>query len=258
MTESADTRLLERARKLRDVIAKLPKARIVYRRDITEDLMVIKLKPEVDFTFKPGQYCTLGYGSVERAYSIASAPHEDELEIFVELVPLPDGVLTPVMWDLGVGEQMSIRPRAKGIFTMDERYTNHLMVATVTGVAPFISTIRSYLHRGGQGHRFYVLQGASYLDEFTYEEEMTELAVAYPETVIYVPTISRPAEEKNAQWSGVAGRVNNIVEDYVEKMGLDSESTLVYACGHPGMIEDLREKLEPQDFKVKEERYWKQ
>ena len=119
------------------MIAKLPKAHIVYRRDVTEDLMVIKLKPEVDFTFKPGQYCTLGYGSVERAYSIVSAPHEDELEIFVELVPLPDGVLTPVMWGLGVGDQMSIRPRAKGIFTMDERYNNHLMVATVTGIAPF-------------------------------------------------------------------------------------------------------------------------
>ena len=253
-----DTRLIERAQRLRDVIAKLPKARLVARRGVTEDLMVVKFEPEVEFSFKAGQYCTLGLGSVERAYSIASAPHEPQLEIFVELVPLPDGVLTPLMWNLKVGESMSIRPRAKGIFTMDERVHHHLMVATVTGIAPFISTLRSHIDRGGQGHKFYVLQGASYQGEFTYEEEMVELATAYPESIIYVPTISRPNEEPNAGWHGVAGRVNNIVEEYVQRFALDPEDTLVYACGHPGMIEDVRDKLDPQGFKVKEERYWKQ
>ena len=253
-----DTRLIERAQRLRDVIAKLPKARLVARRDVTEDLMVVKFEPEVEFSFKAGQYCTLGLGSVERAYSIASAPHEPQLEIFVELVPLPDGVLTPLMWDLKVGESMSIRPRAKGIFTMDERVPHHLMVATVTGIAPFISTLRSYIDRGGQGHKFYVLQGASYQGEFTYGEEMEELAGKYPESIIYVPTISRPTEEPNAGWSGVKGRVNNIVEEYVQKFALEPEDTLVYACGHPGMIEDCKDKLDLQGFKVKEERYWKQ
>ena len=62
----------------------LPQARLVYRRDVTEDLMVIKLEPvDGPFSFKPGQYCTLGKEGVERAYSIVSAPYEPELEIFV-------------------------------------------------------------------------------------------------------------------------------------------------------------------------------
>ena len=41
-------------------------------------------------------------------------------------------------------------------------------------------------------------------------------------------------------------------------MGLDPSSTLVYACGHPGMIEDVKERLAPKGFNVKEERFWKQ
>ena len=53
-----------------------PTARLVERRDLTEDLMVIKLEPSEPFNFKPGQYCTLGLGKIERAYSIASAPYE--------------------------------------------------------------------------------------------------------------------------------------------------------------------------------------
>lgn len=250
--------VMERAWRMRDAISKLPTAQLVARTDVTEDLMVIRLRPQVDFTFKAGQYCTLGLGSVERAYSIVSAPHEPELEIFVELVRPPEGALTPLMWQLKVGDTMSIRPRSKGIFTMDERYHKHLMVATVTGIAPFMSTIRSYFHRGGQGHKFYVLQGASYDDEFTYDAEMEELVRDHPDTVVYVPTVSRPAEDKNAGWKGVTGRVNTIVDRYVEEFSLDAEDTLVYACGHPGMIEDLSERLTPRGFKVKEERYWKQ
>lgn len=256
--ERGDAKVMEREQRLRDIISRLPRTTVVERRDITDDLMVIKLEPEIEFSFKAGQYCTLGLGSIERAYSIVSSPHEDYLEIFVELVPPPDGALTPLMWELKVGDTMSIRPRAKGIFTMDERFTGHLMVATVTGIAPFISTIRSYLHRGAEGHKFYVLQGASYVDEFTYQEEMESLSTDYPGTIFYVPTISRPQEEKNAGWDGTAGRVNNIVEEHLDRFGLLPQDTLLYACGHPGMIEDVREKLEPIGFHVKEERYWKQ
>ena len=236
----------------------LPKARLVERKDITPDLFVIKLEPEMSFDFKPGQYCTLGLDGIERAYSIVSAPHESDLEIFIELVPEPLGVLTPLMWKMKVGDEMSIRPRCKGIFTLDEKHHSHLMVATVTGIAPFISMLRSYLHHSGQGHRFYVLQGASYRDEFTYKEELEELAQAHPETVVYVPTVSRPQEEQNEGWTGVTGRVNIIVEDYIQRSNLELETTLVYACGHPGMIEDVKARLIPQGFKVKEERFWKQ
>ena len=236
----------------------LPKAALVERKEITEDLMIIKMRPETAMTFKPGQYCTLGLEGIERAYSIVSAPHEDDLEIFVELVPEPDGALTPLMWKMQEGDTMTIRPRCKGIFTLDEKYNSHLMVATVTGVAPFVSILRSYFHHEGQGHRFYVLEGASYLDEFVYDKELEEMEASYPDTVKFIPTVSRPNESRNDGWTGASGRANDIVEEQIEKLGLEPSSTLVYACGHPGMIEDVKERLVPRGFNVKEERFWKQ
>ena len=183
----------------------LPKARLVERRDVTDELMVMRLEPEDGpFTFKPGQYCTLGLDGVERAYSIASAPYEPHVELFVELVH--DGGLTPKIWEMRVGDEMSIRPRAKGLFTMDLRVHHHFMAATVTGVAPFVSMIREYLHRGGRGHKFYVLLGASYRDELTYDEELSRLAAEHPDTVMFVPMVSRPKEERNAGWKGTPTR----------------------------------------------------
>ena len=71
--EQADAKVVERERRMRDMIARLPRAQLVERKDITEDLILIKLDPQVPFDFKPGQYCTLGLESVERAYSIVSA-----------------------------------------------------------------------------------------------------------------------------------------------------------------------------------------
>ena len=62
----------------------------------------------------------------------------------------------------------------------------------------------------------------------------------------------------NAGWTGETGRVNNIVEKYIDQFGLSPEDTLVYACGHPDMIEDVKDKLKPRGYKIEEERFWKQ
>lgn len=236
-----------------------PSAKLVERRQDCEDLMVIKLEVSEKFDFKPGQYCTLGLGKIERAYSIVSAPSEDFLEIFVELVP--EGQLTPKMFALKIGESMSVRPRAKGIFVQDKKAHHHFMISTVTGLAPSISMARQYLidmENGVEQEKqvFYILYGASFVDELTYDVELNGLAEKYPDIVKFVPTISRPADARNADWKGVTGRVNNIAEEYLAKFNLPKDDTKVYACGHPGMIEDMKEKLPGQGWNFIEERFW--
>ncbi len=236
---------------------RLPQVKLVSRRDITDDLMIIKLEPrDGPFNFKPGQYCTLGKEGIERAYSIVSAPHEPLLEIFVELVP--DGELTPRMWQLEPGDTMSIRPRPKGIFVLNEKVHHHLMLATVTGVGPYLSIIREYLYQGGQGHHFYVLLGASYQDELTYDAELAELAANHPECVKFVAAVSRPDDPRNAGWTGETGRLNHITERYLAEFNLPKHDTMVYTCGHPGMIAGVKELVTPQGWQFREERFWKE
>ena len=236
----------------------LPKAVITRREDVTRELWKIWLKPEVEFKFKPGQYCTIGVDGLERPYSIVSSPYEDEIELFIELVPPPDGRLTPLLYERGTGDWLTIRPRAKGVFTLDERYQAHLMMSTVTGVVPYVSILRSYLHDLRSGHRFYVLEGASYTDELTYDVELQGMAQAHPDSITYVPTVSRPNEERNRGWQGDAGRVNTLLEKYLEKFCLNRDDALIYACGHPGMIEDVKVRAAALDFLVQEERFWKE
>ena len=76
--------------------------------------------------------------------------------------------------------------------------------------------------------------------------------------ITYIPTLCMPTEERNAGWSGETGRANEVVESWITDLWLSPEDTIVYACGHPGMIEDVKAKLLPRGFPLEEERFWKQ
>ena len=232
-------------------------AKLTKKEQLTEDLWKMWLKPEQKFDFKPGQYCTIGSGGIERAYSIASSPDEDQIELFIELVPPPDGNLTPLLNELNVGDTVTMRLRAKGIFVLKPEFKNHVMVGTVTGIAPYVSMMRKHLKESESSDKnFIILEGASYLDEFGYEEELMSLD-ENNNNVTFEASVSRPDEERNNNWEGYKGRVNNILLERLEEWGLNPSETIVYACGHPGMIEDVNEKLKNTDYTFLEERFWK-
>ncbi len=251
---------------------KLQRVTVRKRVDITPELLKMWIEKPEGYSFKPGQYCTIGIDGIERAYSIVSAPYEKDLELFVELVPKDEGgVLTPLIWDLHEGDTVTIRPRGKGVFVFKPQWRNHFMLATVTGVVPFVSIVRQYLNdmaeaqntpNAGDGpgadNHMYILMGASYADEFVYDAELQAVAEAHPGLVTFVPTISRPGEARNNGWSGQTGRANAITEEFLQRWNLSAEDTLIYACGHPGMIEDVKEHCVPLGYTVEEERFWKQ
>jgi ferredoxin--NADP+ reductase len=222
-------------------------ARITERRDFSEDLWLIRVDPGGPFQFKAGQYATLGvdYGDnrIERPYSIVSSPYEEgSLEFFIELVP--QGALTPHLYKLQKGDTMLCRKIAKGRFTLDLRSgrTNHLLLATVTGIAPFVSYVRTLYKDWKNGgtpmpgnHKLYCLQGGSRSWEFGYREELERFAAEVP-WFKYVATISRPWED--AGWKGETGRVDDLVRKYVADWGLKPADTTGYLCGHPSMCEN--------------------
>ena len=245
---------------------KFSTCKITRREDLTEDLLKIWLETSDPFNFKPGQYCTIGKNGIERPYSIVSSPDEEEIELFIEVVPPPDGNLTPIIQELDIGEELTIRPRAKGLFVFQPNYKNHVMVGTVTGTVPYVSMLRKYLNDNQwqndneikrENYNFYVLEGASYVDEFGYDKELKYLSEKY-NNIDFYPSISRPDEKRNSGWNGAKGRINTLVEEYVQQKKLNPKETCVYACGHPQMIEDVNQRFSNTEFYFIEERFWKE
>jgi ferredoxin--NADP+ reductase len=221
-------------------------ARIVERRDISSDLWTIRVDPGGEFSYKSGQYATLGVVTPEkhheRPYSIVSSPYEKHLEFFFELVP--HGQVTPRLHAARVGEDISLRKTARGNFTLDLAggCANHFLIGTVTGVAPYVSYVRSLYHdwqaaKTSAPPRLFILEGASRSWEMGYAEEIEKASREVP-WLTYVPTVSRPWEDK--KWGGETGRVDDLIRKYSDLWKLTPSDTKVYLCGHPEMIENVR------------------
>ena len=241
-------------------------AQITRRVDFAPDLWTFRIRSGGEFNFAPGQYATLGVEDggkrVERPYSIVSSPSEDEVEFFFELVP--QGALTPLLHKMGSGDHLLMRKMPKGRFSLDTQNgrKNHLLISTVTGVAPFVSYVRT-LNRDWKAGRFdgshnlFLLNGASRPWEFGYREELARFDKELP-WFKYVPTVSRPWDHED--WAGEIGRADDILRKYADHWDLDPSNTVAYLCGHPEMIEHSKAILKRRGFAdkgaIKEEIYW--
>ena len=241
------------------------RARITKRVDLAPELWTIRIDPGAEFKFTPGQYATLGIEGEEkrseRPYSIASSPYEREIEFFFELVP--NGELTPQIYALQTGDELLMRKASKGRFVLDtvSGRKNHLLVCTVTGVAPYISFVRTLYKDWKEGkfqgdHKLYLLNGASRSWEFGYVDELQRYAGEVP-WLKYVPTVSRPWDDAN--WKGEIGRVDELIRKYSDMWGVTGDNGVGYLCGHPEMIEHGKGILKRIGFTkefLREEIYW--
>jgi ferredoxin/flavodoxin---NADP+ reductase len=249
-----------------DLEEKFYRAQVTKRLEFAPDLWMIRLHPGAEFQFLPGQYATLGLEQegkrTERPYSIVSAPFEDEIEFFFELVP--EGALTPKLFKLQPGDEVLMRKVPKGKFTLNTASDrkHHLCVSTVTGVAPFVSMVRSLSkdwkeNRFDGSHQLYLLNGASRPWEFGYKEELNQFAAELP-WFKYIPTVSRSWD--HADWPGEIGRADDVLRKYADHWQLDPTNTTAYLCGHPDMIANSKAILKRRGFvdktAIKEEIYW--
>jgi ferredoxin--NADP+ reductase len=242
------------------------RGRITKRVDLAPDLWTIRVDPGAEFRFAPGQYATLGIERdgrrLERPYTIVSSPYENELEFFFELVP--EGAITPSLYSVQPGQEVLVRKVAKGRFALDTAQSerrNHLLVSTVTGVAPFVSMVRTLFQDWREGkfagdHKLFLLNGASRSWEFGYREELENIAKQAP-WFRCVFTVSRPREDGG--WKGEIGRVDELIRKYADPWGCTAASSIAYLCGNPAMVEHGKGILKRIGFEkesLKEEVYW--
>ena len=237
-------------------------AELIERRNVSDTLAVFRFRTADQLFFTAGQYATIAIEAdgdlIERPYSIVSSPYERFLEFFMELVP--GGLLTPRLWDMSLGSSILIRRRIVGQFTMDNAVHRHLMMATVTGVAPFVSMLRTQhmdRQRGvASSDQFVVIHGASRsADLGPYLSELETLS--RDGWLQYVPTISRPWEELD--WQGETGRVEDVMRKHADRQCFTHTNSLSYACGHPQMVQNVKEILLRARFtkdQIKEEEYF--
>jgi ferredoxin/flavodoxin---NADP+ reductase len=238
-------------------------ASLVRRVDDTEDLSSFWIRFDGDPTpFEAGQYMTIGVYTdgriLQRPYSVASSPHEaaDGYEMYVRLVPIFK--FTTALWRLPVGHRMRmIGPKGKFMLQPEDDRT-HLFISTGTGIAPFISQMRTLIIDGAP-RPVVMLNGVSYVHDLGYRPLLEDWQASGEYPVTYIPTVSRPSDPANAGWNGRTGRVETNLDGVCDELGLTPENTIAYICGNPEMIVTAEAQLLARGFaeeQVKTELYW--
>lgn len=265
--------------------ADLLNATLIYREDLNPSLSIFRVKPDSGQVadFIPGQFAMLGLPRpeapedadkpagrvklVRRAYSIASASTVRDYLEFV-IVVVEGGRFTPLLWNLKPGDRIFMDKLITGKFTLDPVPPNRnlVMVCTGTGLAPFMSMYRTYCEQP-RWRRYIVMSGARKIVDLAYRDEL-ERAARTDATMTYLPSVTR--EPPEAPWTGLRGRVPTFLEParYAELIGepLSPETTSLFLCGNPDMINDVEKLLAGYGFSTYSkknpqgniyfERYW--
>jgi phenol hydroxylase P5 protein len=191
----------------------------------------IKLEDAEGVQFQAGQYINLmlpdGIGS--RAFSIASVPGADELELNIRVVPGGRGTLY-VHEQMKVGERIHLTGPYGRFFVKKSADVPVIFMAGGSGLSSPRSMILDLLGEGF-AKPITLIYGQRNLSELYYHDEFLALAEKHP-NFQYVPALSH--EPEGSDWQGFRGFVHEAAKEYFAN---DFRGHKAYLCGPPLMID---------------------
>lgn len=225
----------------------------------TPSLFSFKTTRDRGYRFVPGQFARLGVkGAAEdsivwRAYSIASAAHDEHLEFFSVVVP--GGQFTSRLSQLKEGDEIYVERKSYGFLTTDRfaQGKDLWMLATGTGLAPFLSILHDF-ETWEQYDNLILVQSVRTQQELAYED----LIQGFDKSAYYAEFAHKLRYARIVTREPVPGalgdRVTKLLTSGVleENVGLklDHDRSRIMLCGNPEMVEDSRKLLVERGFRL--------
>jgi CDP-4-dehydro-6-deoxyglucose reductase len=214
---------------------KIIPAKIQSIRKLNESVIEVclRLPPNSNFSYNPGQYVNIIKRNLKRSYSIANAFSETGALIFL-IKKHKNGEMSNY-WFQEAKENDLLRIEGPiGSFFLRESEAEHIIfLSTGTGLAPIKAILESMTEtlKKSSNKKYWLFSGARYEEDlFWYPKELTGIS-----NFDYIPVLSRAFED----WKGEKG----YVQDILIKQNLPLENAQVYACGSSTMIESAKKLL---------------
>ena len=193
--------------------------------------------------FEAGQFVRialdLGGERVARPFSFINPPADPVMEFYAVVVPA--GPLSPALARLKTGDPLHVADNPSGFLVLAEvpPAEDLWLVATGTGIAPFLSILRT--ETPWQRYRRVILVHAvRRASELVYRDMIAELQ-SRRQQLKYVSFVSR---EKHPQ--SLAGRIPDAIRDgRLEAVAqpISPERSQFMLCGNPDMLKDASAAL---------------
>ncbi len=222
----------------------------------TDTLFSFTTTRDPAFRFINGQFTMIGLKvdgrPLLRAYSMASANYEENLEFFS--IKVADGPLTSRLQHLREGDVILVNRKATGTLIHDNLLPGRTlyMLGTGTGLAPFLSIIKDP-ETYERYDKVVLVHGCRQIAELAYGELITEdlpqhelLGESIREKLVYYPTVTREPFHNR-------GRITDLIRSgkLFDDLGLtpmDAATDRFMLCGSPAMLEELRNMLGEASF----------
>lgn len=231
-------------------------ARVLSVHHWTDRLFSFTTTRDPSLRFSNGHFTMIGLPvngkPLLRAYSIASPNYAEHLEFLS--IKVPDGPLTSRLQHIQVGDTLTVGRKPTGTLLIDYLLPAKrlYLLATGTGLAPFLSTIRDP-DTYEKFDQVVLVHGVREVKELAYRDYIQNVLPQDPflgelvtRQLLYYPTVTREAFEHQ-------GRIPQLLADGViaQDLGLPLVSPLhdrIMICGSPEMLRDLKEWAEHLGF----------
>jgi len=239
-------------------MAALGTEQVVGVRHWNETLFSFKTTRDPALRFENGHFVMIGL-EVEgrpllRAYSIASANYEDELEFFS--IKVENGPLTSRLQHIKAGDRVLVSRKPTGTLLLhDLKPGRHLyMLATGTGLAPFLSLVKDP-ETYERFEKVVLVHGVRKIDDFAYYDylsrELAEndwLGESVREKFVYYPTATREPFRNNGRLTELLASGRLSADIGLPPPSPDSDRFML--CGSPAMLTDATALLDQQGFTI--------
>lgn len=237
-------------------MAALGKESVISVHHWNDTLFSFRTTRDQSLRFENGHFVMIGLPvdgkPLLRAYSIASANHDEYLEFLS--IKVPDGPLTSRLQHLKEGDDLFVSRKPVGTLVMhDLNPGKHLyLFGTGTGLAPFMSIIRDP-EAYDRFDKVILVHCVREVSELAYHDYLTEelpnhefLGEYIRDKLVYYPTVTR--EPFRTQ-----GRITTLIENgkMADDLGLpqlNPETDRVMLCGSPAMLDSLITLLDGMGF----------
>ncbi|MBD3892789.1 CDP-6-deoxy-delta-3,4-glucoseen reductase [Hydrogenophaga sp.] len=202
------------------------------------DVLLLRLQlPAAErFQYLAGQYVDfLLRDGVRRSYSIANAPHTQELQPSIELHlrHMPGGLFTEHAFNaLKEKDILRIEGPYGSFFLREDSDKPVILLASGTGFAPMKAIVQHLLHLGSR--RPVTLYWGARRPADLYQSDWVREQQALLPSLKFVPVVSDALPEDG--WDGRSGFVHHaVLQDFPDLSGHQ-----VYACGAPIVVDSAR------------------
>ncbi|ABB75973.1 CDP-4-dehydro-6-deoxyglucose reductase [Nitrosospira multiformis ATCC 25196] len=221
---------------IKDIKIKTLPCRVQKLERVAPDVMIISLKLPTNerLQFLAGQYIDiLMKNGKRRSFSLANAPHDDEL-LQLHVRNYPGGAFAEhVFMQMKERDILRFEGPLGTFFLREDSDKPIIFVASGTGFAPVKSILEDVFHGPNpRGHeRQIVLYWGNRTRADLYAPELAGSWQQEHDNFTFIPVLSEPLPSDN--WNGRTGLVHQaVLEDFDDLSGYQ-----VYACGTPPMVE---------------------